>query len=151
MTNKFLSIRVTPSNFNHLLKQWRVSDSRKTFNQILDKIGKQSITILKRHTPVSTGRLRNSMQVLSKNNASGIDLRSGIKIGSTLPYATWVDQGTKASPGRYVPVLGRRVTTGTHPGVRPRHYVEAAIPNIEERTRMLLERYEKDWRRSLRL
>jgi len=118
----------------------------------MGKVERESVTILKKYTPVSTGKLRNSMRSLSKTPAGqGIDLRSGIKIGSMLPYANYVDQGTNSSQGRYVPVLGRRITTGTHPGVRARNYVQAAIPKIEERTRMILERFEKDWRKGLRL
>jgi hypothetical protein len=117
----------------------------------MDRVGIESVKILKLHTPIRTGLLRRSMGVLNKQPGKGLDLRSGLKIGSPLQYGSFVDQGTKSSSGRFVPILGRRVTTGTHPGVRPRNFVQAARVPIEEKARMILEEYEKEWRKSLRV
>ena len=148
---KFLSFRIRPNNLSDQLRRWRQVTTPAHFNRAMDKIGREGVRILKQHTPVRTGRLRNSIRILKKTPAKGIDLRTGIQIGSTLQYGRYVDQGTKASTGRYVPVLGRKITTGVHPGIRARNFVQAARIPIEERARMIIEEFQKDWRKSLRV
>jgi hypothetical protein len=144
-------MRINPRNSVELLTLWRKSTSASVFNRAISKIERMSIKELKLRTPVRTGRLRNSMTTLLKTPSKGIDLRSGLKIGSRLPYGKFVDQGTKRSSGRYVPVLGRRVKTGSHPGVRARNFVQASKPIIEEKSKMILEQFMKEWRSKLRL
>jgi len=151
MTNKFLSFRIRPNNITNQLRLWRTVAAPAHFNRAMDKIGREGVRILKTHTPIRTGRLRNSIRILNKIPAKGVDLRSGILIGSRLQYGRYVDQGTKASTGRFVPVLGRRVSTGVHPGIRARNFVQAARVPIEERARMILEDFQKDWGKSLRV
>jgi hypothetical protein len=153
MSNKFLTFRMSPSNAVEKLAQWRSLVSKSEFKKAINKIERDGIKILKSKTPVRTGRLRNSMTTIKKDSISGggIDLRSGIVIGSRLPYANYVDQGVKQSSGRYVPALGRRITTGIHPGFRPRNFVSAAKPLIDESMKRTLEKFTSDWGRKLRL
>jgi len=151
MAGKFLSFRIRPNNITDQLRIWRQVSTPAHFNRAMNNIGRESVKILKQHTPVRTGRLRNSIRILNKTPGKGIDLRSGILIGSNLQYGRYIDQGTKASTGRYVPVLGRRVSTGVHPGIRARNFVQAARVPIEERARMIIEEFQKDWRKSLRV
>lgn len=147
----FLTFNIRPKNVVNQLVQWRRIAGPEVFNRAMDKVGQEGVRILKLHTPIKTGLLRRSMGILNKQPGKGLDLRSSIKIGSHLDYGRFVDEGTKPSSGRFVPVLGRRIRTGTHPGVRPRNFVQRATTPIEEKARMLLEQYEKAWREKLRV
>jgi len=46
------------------------------------------------------------------------------------PHAVFLERGTRASPGRYVPAIGKRLINpelphfGMHPGIRATHFVE---------------------------
>lgn len=153
MSNKFLTFRMNPSNAVAKLANWRSLVSKNEFKTAIDKIERDGIRILKSKTPVRTGRLRNSMTTIKKSSVSGggLDLRTGVVIGSRLPYANYVDKGVKESSGRYVPALGRRITTGIHPGFRARNFVSAAKPLIEENMKKTLEKFTTEWGRKLRL
>lgn len=86
----------------------------------LDKIIPEAYAINQIVTPRRTGRLQDSFY----------DERSerSVRFYFDAPYARYVDQGTRPSPGRYVPALGKRLVNarrmGMHPGVRPRHFVQ---------------------------
>lgn len=74
--------------------------------------------------PVRTGALRSSIRVFVEGNS--------VSVMPTVPYAIYVNEGTRPSPGRYVPTIGKRLVNpalpsfGMHPGIRGQHFVERA-------------------------
>ena len=76
------------------------------------------------NAPVRTGALRSSIRVFVEGNS--------VSITPTVPYAIYVNEGTRPSPGRYVPAIGKRLVNptlpsfGMHPGVMGQHFVERA-------------------------
>jgi len=56
-----------------------------------------------------------------------------ILIGPTVPYAYYVTKGTKPSPGRYVPAIGKRLVNpklphfGMHPGIKENPYIKECL------------------------
>ena len=153
MSNKFLSLRLRPGNAISRLVKWRTVQAREQLDQLMGKYEEFGIKTLKKYTPVKSGRLRNSITTIEKKKTSSgnIDMRSGITIGSRLPYGNFVDKGTKSSTGRYVPVLGRRISTGTHPGVRARNFTAVANKKIQSEGNRMFDQFGRNWRRSLRL
>jgi len=83
---------------------------------------------------VRTGSLLDSVEVNP--------IEDGFSVAVTAPHAKFINDGTRPSPGRYVPILDRRLVglrvarkekgfipfnIGWHPGVRPRHFFENGI------------------------
>lgn len=101
--------------------------------KFVDEIEDRAVTIYKSVVPVRTGKMKASVKVLEKQTKSGgIDLRSNVKVGPTVPYAEFVDKGAKPSPGAFVPLLGVRVKTGTHPGQRAQNFNEEAKNKFDQ-------------------
>jgi hypothetical protein len=83
---------------------------------------------LKPNTPVRTGRLQASetRQVFGKRAI----------IRTNTGYGKFVDEGIGPSPGRYVPAIGKRIRSGTHPGFPGRHFkdktLQISYPRIKD-------------------
>ncbi|RLG45127.1 MAG: hypothetical protein DRN81_02685 [Thermoproteota archaeon] len=64
------------------------------------------------------------------------------------PYAKYVVTGTRRSPGRFVPAIGRRLRTpsrtnptiGYHPGTRANPFVARAVRKAREKLRKIITR-----------
>ena len=60
-----------------------------------------------------------------------------ILIGPTVPYAYYVTKGTKPSPGRYVPAIGKRLVNpslphfGMHPGIKANPYIRETLDSTK--------------------
>lgn len=146
MSKKPFSGGFSPRNYPAKFQQWRTVVGRQELDKFTRKMAITGLRIMKKHTPVRTGRLRNSVKIFAQETKGGqIDLRSRIGIGSVLPYFSYVDKGTKQSDGRYVPVLGRRISTGLHPGVRARNFVDKANKEISMKIPNEFEKYLKKW------
>jgi len=96
---------------------------------------------VKKHVPVRTGRLRESIKsgVVSRVSGSAIPEKV-VVIYSDSSYWHHVVFGTEPSHGRYVPAIGKRLVTGVrvlasgfiqtgmdigiHPGIRPNRFFE---------------------------
>ncbi len=74
------------------------------------RIGTQSLRILEANTPVKQGNLRRSW------TAEGPTYGCGgwtIKLINNAEYASYVESGHRQTPGRYVPVLKKRLVSFT--------------------------------------
>ena len=144
-------VKIIPRNIAKRLGNAR-RRLRPRIKDMVRDLGTFGVITMRELVPVKTGRLRSSIRVLAKTTGSGIDLRSSVKIGSTLPYAASQDIGSKASQGRFVPDLGRRITTGTHPGVPATNFSEKTMVRIlakaEAEVNKLVNKWKVDIRRS---
>lgn len=89
------------------------------------RIGIYSLGVLKRETPRKTGNLNRSW------TAEGPSYSSRgwtIKLINNAEYASWVESGHRQTPGRYVPVLKKRLVRDWVPG---RFYMKKSIPQIQ--------------------
>lgn len=93
------------------------------------------LDILQKNTPVRTGALKRSetRQVFGRSAT----------VRSNTGYGGFVNDGIGPSPGRFVPAIGKRIRTGTHPGFRGRHFKERTIdeanPIIKEFLQSMLD------------
>jgi hypothetical protein len=93
-------------------------------NEILDEAGRISqreiMNAISETTTTRSGTLLNSVEIWSAPDERVIVI--------TAPHAVFVNDGTKPSPGRYVPALGKRLVKGrTHRPTRP-HRVSLLPP-----------------------
>lgn len=68
----------------------------------LKEIGNQMLNLVKARTPVRSGTLRGGWTVQGGGGLS-------ITIINTVYYASYVEYGHRQTPGRFVPVLGKRL------------------------------------------
>ena len=152
MAPGFFVLKVTPSNFASRFTKVRNSYNSKS-REAIDSIAEYAKLTWQLAVPVKTGKLRNSIQVKSKKTTLGVtDLRSEIIIASSVPYFDYIDRGTKESPGRYVPVLGKRLTNfpdsadfGFHPGIVARNITDGVQRKIEKETGIRLNKMLRSW------
>ena len=77
---------------------------------------------MKSLAPVRSGKLSASITVEQEGRI--------VYVGPTVDYARYVSGGTRPSPGRFVPAIGKRLINpnlpsfGMHPGIAPNRYIE---------------------------
>lgn len=95
------------------------------YQNIVRRAGLRAVEVMKRLSSHKTGRLRNSIQLkIEPLNA---------RVGPTVGYATYLEHGTRASPGRYVKAIGKRLVNpprGMHPGIKPHPFVKPTYDTI---------------------
>ena len=104
---------------------------KKELSRSVKRIGTQAIRTVKSNTPVDTGHLRRSWRVQDAGfQGSGwvIEIKNGIE------YASYVENGHRQTPGRYVPAIGKRLKASWIPGQffmkRSLNEVEAQLPEL---------------------
>ncbi|MBS7626870.1 HK97 gp10 family phage protein [Candidatus Bathyarchaeota archaeon] len=123
-----LTVDVDLTNF----KKW-IGDTCRTFEQI-DKVIFDTAQIvvgrMRGLAPVRTGMLKASITIQREGGK--------VSVGPTAPYAIYVVSGTRPSPGRYVPSIGRRLVDskhpsfGMHPGIAPNPFVERTFRDVSQ-------------------
>lgn len=86
--------------------------------------------IADKNVPVDSGNLKRSGNVRYGETYA--------VVGYNAPYAQYVHDGTRPSPGRFVPAIGKRLVNpprGTHPGQRAQPWLQDAINKIAARVR----------------
>jgi len=102
--------------------------------------------------PTFADRATELMQEEAPRGPSNYLANSIVKIGDSqemrvtpmAEYAQYVVSGTGSSPGRYVPVIGKRLVTekkniGVHPGIQPNPFVDRALDRLLTESEALLE------------
>jgi len=133
-----LSIRIDLSEFN------RTFDLKeKQVGYAIQKILRDGSVIverlMKQKAPVRTGRLRAS---ISSDIQTAIG-RMRATISPHVKYALFINSGTKESPGRYVPSIGKRLVNppeGMHPGVKATHFIERTEREARPRIQRIAQR-----------
>jgi len=139
-----ISVKISPSG---LTSRW--GKVGRKYGSILDRAvelsGNDAKRFMRSIVRVNTGKMRNSITVTGKKKTGGgWDRRSSISVGPTVSYSIYVDQGAQSSPGRYVPVLGRRVDNGTHPGQQPQHFIQQTEDYVEQHTDTIAKQINKE-------
>lgn len=104
---------------------------KKEIGQSTKRIGVQAIRTLKSNTPVDTGALRKAW------TAEGPSVSGGgwvVKLTNNVEYASYVENGHRQTPGRYVPAIGKRLKVSWIPGQffmkRSLNEMEAQLPEL---------------------
>lgn len=95
------------------------------------KVGAQALKNVKSLTPVKDGNLRKQWSVVGPaytGNAFVIELQNNTE------YASYVEDGHRQTPGRYVPAIGKRLKAswvpGTHMLMKTMFEVDAQMPQL---------------------
>ena len=109
--------------------QWTIKQIRAGKNLILVEMVTHGFHFMRGIASSRTGRLISSIQTkVSENEAT---------VGPTVHYAPYLEHGTRPSPGRYVPAIGKRLINpalpsfGMHPGIKPQPFVEPTRVEME--------------------
>ena len=73
-----------------------------------------------------------------------------VTVGSDSPVLKFLDKGTRPSPGRYLPLLERRVTTGIHPGIRALNIISQAKHDIDNLSKTVVKDLKRDFKKSIK-
>lgn len=88
------------------------------------RIGEQALKQFKANTPVATGTLRRSW------TASGAGYTAGswsVTLTNNAEYASYVEDGHRQTPGRYVPAIGKKLKASWVPG---QHFMKNSVAEI---------------------
>ena len=149
MAKPRFKVTIVPKNISAQLGMAR-RRLRPRVRQLVTELANFGVTTMKTLVPIRSGRLRDSIKVMGKSAGGGFDLRSTVFIGSNLPYAAAQDTGSRPSSGRYVPVLGRRIQSGRHPGIKGRDFSRETTRRILEKSTSATQRMISRWRGDLR-
>ena len=84
------------------------------------------------NTPVKTGDLRRSWQLIGPI-FSGADIT--IELRNSKNYASFVENGHRQAPGRYVPAIGKRLKVSWVPG---QHFLQKATKQTSSQIPQLI-------------
>ena len=84
------------------------------------------------NTPVKTGDLRRSWQLIGPI-FSGADIT--IELRNSKNYASFVENGHRQAPGRYVPAIGKRLKVSWVPG---QHFLQKATKETSNQIPQLI-------------
>lgn len=84
------------------------------------------------NTPVKTGDLRRSWQLIGPI-FSGADI--SIELRNSKNYASFVENGHRQTPGRYVPAIGKRLKASWVPG---QHFLQKATKQTSNQIPQLI-------------
>lgn len=150
------AVTISPRDFRRRMVRLLRSDYPKLYDRFVNEISEEAVRIMKTLVPVRSGRLRDSVMIRKKSKkGGGADRRANIEIGPTVFYGRYVDQGTQPSSGRYVPELGRRLTSGMHPGIKGRFFTDATAREIGPKindfySRFSMRPFKKRWGRKIK-
>ena len=100
----------------------KTKKAKEALQRALEETGAAIKRTMQGNAPVRTGALRSSIVARVEG------LR--VSVGPTVPYAPFLEHGTRPSPGRYVPAIGKKLVNpqlphfGMHPGIRATHFVD---------------------------
>ena len=147
MVKPLIRVTFTPKNpgvnFKKILPKYRQKWKKRMFD--FRNSAKKALQI---RIPVRTGRTRSSIQARTKLNNQ--NMSGTITVGSDSPVLKFLDKGTRPSPGRYLPLLGRRVTTGIHLGIRALNIISQAKHDIDNLSKTVVKDLKRDFKKSIK-
>ncbi|MGQ5708824.1 HK97 gp10 family phage protein [Lactobacillus sp. PSON] len=106
-------------------------DVKRELEKTGKNIGVQSLKVLKNNTPVDSGGLRRAW---TAEGPSYGGRAWTIKLINNMEYASFVEEGHRQTPGRYVPAIGKRLVASWVPGQffmkKSMSQIEAQLPNL---------------------
>lgn len=95
------------------------------------RAGSQAIKTVKSMTPVKEGTLRREWSVIGPTYTGHAFV---IKLQNNTEYASYVENGHRQTPGRYVPAIGKRLKAnwvpGTHMLMKTMFEIDAQMPRL---------------------
>ncbi len=104
--------------------------------QFLTEVGIEWLNKTVLRTPVKTGQLRESWELLDAYKDGNTYC---ITLYNPVEYASWVEYGHSQQPGRYVPAIGKRLVRDFVPGI---FMVKLSKEEVE---RDLQKRFDQQW------
>lgn len=95
------------------------------------KVGTQALKNVKSMTPVKEGNLRRQWSVIGPTYSGHVFV---IELQNNAEYASYVENGHRQTPGRYVPAIGKRLKAswvpGTHMLMKTMFEIDAQMPQL---------------------
>lgn len=128
--------------------------------RIVKQLGAVYLARAKRLTPVGargTVTMKNGRKLKIKTehmrrawDAGDVErarLSTSVRISNSASYASFVNDGHRQQPGRFVPILGKRLVANFVEGL---HIAEAAQAEVEAKAKGIAERESGRWARRLK-
>lgn len=97
------------------------------------KVGEQGLRLLKSNTPVDSGNLRRNWTAEGPN-ISGAGWT--IELINNAEYASYVEQGHRQTPGRFVPAIGKSLKAAWVPG---QFFMKKSVNQLQRQIPSMLE------------
>lgn len=95
------------------------------------KVGTQAMRNVKSLTPVKEGNLRRQWSVVGPSYLGNVFV---IELKNNAEYASYVENGHRQTPGRYVPAIGKRLKASWVPGqhmlMKTMFEIDAQMPQL---------------------
>lgn len=95
------------------------------------KVGTQAMRNVKSMTPVKEGYLKRQWSVVGPTYMGNVFV---IELQNNAEYASYVENGHRQTPGRYVPAIGKRLKAswvpGTHMLMKTMFEIDAQMPQL---------------------
>jgi len=95
------------------------------------RVGTQAMKTVKSLTPVKEGTLRRQWSVVGPTYAGHTFV---IELQNNTEYASYVEDGHRQTPGRYVPAIGKRLKAswvpGSHMLMKTMFEIDAQLPQL---------------------
>lgn len=95
------------------------------------KVGTQAMRNVKSLTPVKEGNLRRQWSVVGPSYMGNVFV---IELQNNTEYASYVENGHRQTPGRYVPAIGKRLKASWVPGqhmlMKTMFEIDAQMPQL---------------------
>lgn len=111
-------------SFQSRLKTLNAGQVKAFLTEAVKQLGLQMLALVKARTPVKSGTLRNGWSI------SGGSGGFSVTVINSVYYASYVEYGHRQTPGRFVPVLGKRLVANWVGGQFFMKGAEAELQNI---------------------
>lgn len=150
-------VKMSPKNpkkqFGKIIK-----DVKRVMRDISGTISEQGLVRIKQNTPVGArlrvGRSRHTREMWTKTVNNRRDGSFTINLNNPSKVVDFLNRGTSPSPGRYMPLLDRRIRSGMHPGITATKFIDTTeneiFHTVMKFTRGIERKMERSARRHLR-
>jgi len=139
-----------PIKLGRLKQFWKSPHAATAQTSIATSVQRYWNTHIYNYYHHGSGNLGNACHVRMLNGSLTVSMGKLYHIHKHMPgrgkaysiweYGKYIRDGTKASPGKYVPVLGVRVKTGSHPGVPTSRYWDPWMKDYKPAIRSIYRR-----------
>lgn len=144
------NVKVDFSGLRDFAKQLNAIPTDSMCKEAVTQLGAVYIASAKRNTPVkgnqtieikrkdgSTERITSSSEHMRRSWQMGTVEKRGrtyrIKVSNSASYATFVDKGHRQTPGRFVPILGKKLVGNYVKGLKITDKAEKAVKRAQGR------------------
>lgn len=135
------NVTVDLSGFDELLRKTQeLQDNVSSLNQtITDNLAQQYLAEAIANTPVgetktsSDGKYRSVSEHMRRSWEAERINDTTVKVQNTASYASYVNDGHRQRPGRFIPVLGKRLTKSFVKGLYMQEKAEAATRKASDK------------------